>query len=314
MSVTCQVSASLALIKYWGKADTRKNIPATSSLGLTVNALQTECTLSFAQDIDCVQIDGALQPMERFTPFFNNLRKSLRINHRFRADSVTSFPIAAGLASSSSGFAALAYGAAALCHREKETQLISELARVGSASAARAVIHGFSILEKGQTHAAQLLSAQHWPELRVLIAILSKAKKKVSSRAAMERARHTSPLYKTWLDESEKLYQESLAACKKKDFIALGEAMRKSYLMMFSTMFTSAPPILFWQPETIGLIKECENLRQKGYRVFETIDAGPQVKLLCLEEEALKLQEILEKKFPQATFLLSHVGIGPAII
>ena len=104
--VSCRAHPSLALIKYWGKRDPRRNLPATPSLGVTLAGVHTETRVRLAE-ADQVVLDGVAQPQERFAPFFAEVRRRLGIAAFFRAESANSFPTAAGLASSSSGFAAL---------------------------------------------------------------------------------------------------------------------------------------------------------------------------------------------------------------
>lgn len=311
-SITVQTSPSLALIKYWGKSDIGKNLPATSSLAVTLDGLFTETTIS-TSETDLVIVDGKQAPQERYAPFFNNLRKQYGTHSKFSIDSRSNFPASAGLASSSSGFAALAYGCAKLIDPNAEETVISECARLGSASAARAVYGGFTILPRNGAYAQQILEKSHWPELRIIIAITKSSEKKIASREAMEAARKTSPYYAEWIAQSEELFLHAVAACKKRDLDVLGPLMRQSYLMMFSTMFTSTPPVFYWEPESIALIKACEDLRENGYSAWETMDAGPQVKIVCLERNVSHILETLKKRSPGTTFMISQPGNGPLI-
>lgn len=312
-NITIRTSPSLALIKYWGKSDTGENIPATSSLAVTLEGLFTETKIS-VHSRDEVVINGSSAAIERYIPFFNRIRKVLDADIYFKAESHSNFPTAAGLASSSSGFAALALGCAKLIDPKTDQKVISELARLGSASASRAVYGGFTALRKDSTSAEQLFDKKHWPKLKIIVAIVAGKEKEVSSRAAMENARKTSPYYKQWLGESETIYQQAVKACYAKDLNALGPLIRKSYLMMFSTMFTSEPPLLYWEPSTIALIKTCEELRILGLPAWETMDAGPQVKIFTLDEYTPEILKTLKKKFPEIQFIISQVGDDPTII
>lgn len=311
--ILVRTGPSLALIKYWGKADIATNLPATSSLAITLEELYTETAVTLS-DKDTVHIEGLLSAPEHYKPFFDNLKKKMQVNCCFEAKSYSNFPAAAGLASSSSGFAALAFACAKLIDKEASLDLISELARVGSASAARALFGGFTILEREAAHAEPLFGKEHWPALRVIVATVKTDAKKISSRKAMELARTTSPYFPSWVKESETLFQEGVEALKQRDLARLGPLMRKSYLMMFSTMFTSSPPVLYWEPESLSLIKECEELRSEGFAAWETMDAGPQVKIFCLAEESTPLLQRLKTRFPQLQFLLAQAGDGARIL
>ncbi len=307
-SATATASPSLALIKYWGKSDTEKNLPATSSLAITLEGLETTTTVERSNS-DQVFINRIEADPKRYASFFEHFRQSTNTNAFFLAHSTANFPISAGVASSSSGFAALAYGLALLTDPSTPLQKISEYARIGSASAARSIYGGFTILKKDGSH-AQPLNIE-WPELRIVIAIVSDKQKPVSSRKAMELSRTTSPFYSKWLEESESHFSQSVEAAAKKDLKKLGPLIRQSYLSMFSTMFTSSPPTFYWLPQSISLIRTCEELRQKGVEVWETMDAGPQVKMICLENDLKKLMKTLHEKFPRLTFIVSKPGELP---
>jgi diphosphomevalonate decarboxylase len=313
-TIKIRTSPSLALIKYWGKENVTENLPATSSLAITLKELYTETCVTVVEGEDSVVISGKDASVERFAPFFEKVRKQFSVNYRFRVESTSNFPTAAGLASSSSGFGALAFGCAKLIDEDADISVISQLARLGSASAARATFGGFTILEKGAIQARQLFGDDHWPELRTIIAVVNGSPKKISSRTAMEMARKTSPYYPVWIKESEAIFKNSVEACRKKDLDGLGQLIRQSYLMMFSTMFTSSPPLIYWEAESLSLIKECETLRNLGLRAFETMDAGPQIKIICQEQEVEAILGQLRPKFPHISFLISQVGTGPVIL
>jgi diphosphomevalonate decarboxylase len=308
-AVTVTTSPSLALIKYWGKSDVENNLPATSSFAVTLEGLYTTTTVSLAQNQDQVFINGKESNMDRFQAFFQFLKKKITTDACFLAESRVNFPVAAGLASSSSGFAALAWACCRLINPEVPLETISECARLGSASAARSVYGGFTTLRKGSIYAEPL--DLNWPELRVIIAIVSDSAKPVSSRKAMEAARATSPYYAAWLSQSDQLYKSSLEAAQAKDLSQLGPLMRQSYLSMFSTMLTSAPPIIYWKPESIALIRFCETLRSEGLQLFETMDAGPQVKMVCLEQDLNDILNRLKEEHPSIQYLVSSPGGAP---
>ena len=104
----CRAGPSLALIKYWGKSLKGDNLPATPSLAVTLGGVHTETRASVVAGQDAISVDGVLQGPARYAFFFDSLRHTLGITARFRAASTNTFPTSAGLASSSSGFAALA--------------------------------------------------------------------------------------------------------------------------------------------------------------------------------------------------------------
>ena len=174
--VACRASPSLALLKYWGKQEAGDNLPATPSLAVTLGGLYTDTSVRLAEK-DSLVVGGAPQDPGRSERFFDCLRSRLEVSHRFEASSVNSFPTAAGLASSSSGFAALAAACARAAGREVPLVDLSAIARIGSVSAARSVFGGFVLLPAGAHSARQVFDASHWPDLRIVAAVTRRGSK-----------------------------------------------------------------------------------------------------------------------------------------
>jgi diphosphomevalonate decarboxylase len=298
---------SLALIKYWGKENGGVNLPATSSLAVTLGELTTETRCSVAPDAagDSLTIDGVPQEMTKVSPFLDRVRSWIEASGtgssnagdpsrpiRFNAESSNSFPTAAGLASSASGFAALTLAAvAAAGGATDDRSAISALAREGSGSAARSVFGGFTVWEAGEPAARELLPPDWWPELRVVVLPLATGPKGVSSRDGMNRTRDTSPFYAAWVADAPSLFARGEAALMTRDLQQLGEAMRLSYLRMFGTMISAEPPILYWIPETMAVLHQLQRLRAAGIPAWETMDAGPQVKVVTTAAYAGRVVE-----------------------
>ena len=307
----CTASPSLALTKYWGKVDGGANIPATSSLAVTLRELSSTTRVERSGGADTVLIDGVPQNESRFTPVFEALRAETGSTERFLVESSNNFPTAAGLASSSSGIAALVCAVNALLGSELPPWKLSRIARVGSGSAARAVFGGFTALPAGGTEAQPVHDADHWPELRVVVAVLQSGPKALSSREAMERVRRTSPYFGPWMETAEELFAEAREALSIRDLERLGHAMRLSYLRMFSTMFAADPPVLYWQSRSLAVIHACEDLRREGVPAYETMDAGPQIKVLTTEDHVERVRAALSAEAEQV--LVSGVGDGPRV-
>jgi diphosphomevalonate decarboxylase len=289
LEAVCRAGPSLALIKYWGKEVKGDNLPATPSLAVTLGGVHTETRASVIQGIppsvaaqDVMSVDGVVQDPARYSMFFDALRHTLGIAVRFRASSVNNFPTAAGLASSSSGFAALAGACARAAGCEPSATDLSAIARAGSASAARSVYGGFVLLPAGARRARQLCGPDHWPDLRIVVAVTHRSAKPVPSRRAMEETRASSPYYFSWIKESAELLPEALRALEARDLELLGETARRSYSLMHGAILGAQPPLLYWLPATVAVIHACAAMRAGGIGAWETIDAGPQVKILCL--------------------------------
>jgi len=305
-----EAGPSLALIKYWGKASAHNNTPATGSLAVTLSGLTSRTQAELA-DADCITVNGQVQHLERFTPFLDSLRTELGLKGAcFAVDSTNNFPTSAGLASSSSGFAALAGALTLLAGREPEPRLVSRLARLGSGSATRPVYGGFTVFDAGTEEAVAEHDENFWPEFRVVLAVVREGAKAVSSRVGMERSRLTSPYYAPWVSSSVAVLADARRALAQRDWKVLGPLIRQSYLRMFSTMFSSDPPLIYWQPESLALIQALESLRAEGYQAWETMDAGPQVKVFCPADQAEALVTELDKRVPGLRFLTAAPGPG----
>ena len=50
---------------------------------------------------------------------------------------------------------------------------------------------------------------------------------------------------------------------------------------MHSVMMTSTPPLYYWDPGTMEIIKAVQDWRDQGIPVCFTIDAGPNLHLIC---------------------------------
>ena len=282
---------------------------------MTADTLFSETTITLgpglaAEQGDTVSVWGNRVPVARSAPFFAAVRASLRFVESLNVEVCSNFPQAAGLASSSSLFAAAAYGCAALAGRNDELALVSTLARIGSASAARAVFGGFSSLAAGAASAQPEFPLDHWPELRMLAVIVDPGPKAITSRDAMGLVAATSPFYAAWLQDAPATYREVRAALAQRDLERLGEQMQLSYLRMFGTMLSAAPPINYLQPGSIRVLQILRELRAAGTSAWETMDAGPQVKIFTTVGELTAVRAALEQQADIAADCLIECRAG----
>lgn len=196
MQATARAQPNIALIKYWGKRDTERNLPAVGSISITLDALTTETSvrLGDTRDEDVLTVNGDRQ--EVWKPRVSACLDSVLGTRRPVADieSRSNFPIAAGLASSASAFAAVTVAAAAAAKQERAVDELARLAGSASGSAARSLYGGFVELKNvaDEIQVATICDAGDWP-LEVLVAITTRAEKAVGSTEAMEISRRTSP-------------------------------------------------------------------------------------------------------------------------
>ncbi|APF20589.1 diphosphomevalonate decarboxylase [Caldithrix abyssi] len=304
MRAKARAHSNIALIKYWGKRDERLNLPAVGSISLTLSALWTETEIEFSPQFQTDQLilnDKTASPEEtgRTSRFLDVLRKLAGINHKAVIQSHNNFPTAAGLASSASGFAALTLAAARALHLSLSRKELSVLARQGSGSAARSIPGGFVEMHAGQSadgsdaFAEPIAPPAHW-DIRLLIGITSGAAKKIGSTAGMNLSKTTSPYYQAWIDAQHADLTAMRQAILDRDFERLGELSEYSCLKMHALALSSNPGILYWNGVTVEAMHAVRDLRRRGTPAYFTIDAGPQIKVLCLPEDENEVREMLE--------------------
>lgn len=313
-SVTACAGPSLALTKYWGKRLEGTNLPATPSLALTLAPLRSQATVSLTTEQHRITINGRAQALPRFEPFLSQVTEHFDTPVCFEATCTNNFPTRAGLASSSSGFAALTLALAALSGRDLTRTTLSRLARFGSGSAARAVFGGFVEWPAGASEARPLYDETYWPALRVIVCLVEHGPKAVSSREAMNRVRDTSPFYAEWVKDAAGLHGEALSALASQDLEKLGDVARHSAHRMFGTMLSMSPPLVYWTPATVRILHLVQGLRAEGIGVWETMDAGPQVKLLCLDRDIEEILNRLTDVLPDLTTVVAQVGAEPCLV
>ncbi|NOZ60170.1 MAG: diphosphomevalonate decarboxylase, partial [Calditrichaeota bacterium] len=211
------------------------------------------------------------------------------------------FPTGAGLASSASGFAALAVAANGALDLKMSPKELSIIARQGSGSAARSIFGGFVEMKKGKkedgsdSYAVKIAEENHW-NLQMLIAITSEEAKKTGSTDGMLLSQETSPYYSQWVQSSDKDLELCREAILKKDFSLLAEVAEFSCLKMHALALSSKPGLIYWNGATVETIHAIRELRnQKGVPVFFTVDAGPQVKAICEPDYLDQVQKILSE-------------------
>lgn len=304
MEATARACANIALAKYWGKADAKLNVPAVPSISLTLDQLVTETRVRFDPNLraDVVRLDGrrALeQEAARVVALLDRVRREAGLHINAEVTSHNYFPTAAGLASSASGFAALAAAAWAAAGLRHSSRRLSAVARAASASAARSIYGGFVELPAGrrgdfELAARQIAPPEHW-SLRLIVALTEPGKKKVGSTEGMERSRKTSPYYQAWLDHAPKWSRAIKRAIKLRDLETLGAAMEQSTLAFHCCAMTSDPPILYWGPATLAALATIRGLRERGVSAWATMDAGPHVKSLCHASDAARVRQALDR-------------------
>jgi len=203
--VTYEAPPNIALVKYWGVRDPSRALPYNSSLSVTLDRLRSRTTVGFdpALERDEVELNGSPAvggPRDGVVRFLDRVRALAGTTDRARVVSRNNFPTASGLASSASGFAALAGAATRAAGLELSDRELSQLARFGSGSACRSVFDGFVEWRAGSRpdgrdcYARSVYPADHWPALVDLVLLVRHAPVKgVRSADAMQASVRTSP-------------------------------------------------------------------------------------------------------------------------
>ncbi len=317
-SSTAIAHPNFALIKYWGKSNLSGNIPAMSSLAITLNTMASETTVSFPNDLeqDTWILNGTKQKsLGQIQATSDYLKKISQIDQPYLIKSTNNFPTAAGLASSASGIASLVIALDNALKTQLSNQQMVEAAVLGSGSAARSLFSGFVLLEnvEHELKCATILEAEEWP-LNIIVCVTSTKQKMVSSRRGMEISKMTSPIYNDWVSNHQEDIEVALEAIKSKNFHQLGKITEENCLKMHNVMKTSEPPIDYWNPATYTCVENVKHMQEKDIPVFFTIDAGPQVKIICEPDVTKDVVSVMERLPGVQSIIESSLGKGARII
>lgn len=305
-SAVARAHANIALAKYWGKADVALNLPAVPSISLTLAPLITETSVVFDERLsaDTLSLDGApatAGELRRAVELLDRVRALSRFQGFARVESSNNFPTAAGLASSASGFCALAGAAWVAAGQAYNETVISALARQSSASAARSVYGGFVELpvadptqgDVAALAARPLYGPDYW-DLRIVVAVTAEGRKSVGSTAGMGLTERTSPYYEAWVAASPGLADQVRSGLAARNLEEVGTAMEQSTLAMHACAMAADPGLIYFQPATLAAMEAVRGLRRDGVAAYFTADAGPHVKALCTAADAPQVQAQLE--------------------
>ena len=314
-----RAGANFALIKYWGKADVRLNVPAVGSISITLDALWSETSVELDPKLatDEFSLNGRTRPEQqgKVSACLDLLRARAGVATRARITSRNNFPTGAGLASSASGFAALVTAGAAALGLELSPRERSIVARQGSGSAARSVFGGFVEMHAGtaadglDSFAEPLLDAAAWP-LEVVIAVTATGEKAVGSSSGMTRSATSSPYYPAWVAGQPADLATARSAIEARDFAALADLAEHNCLKMHAAAIAARPPLLYWNGATVECLHAVRKLRAGGVPVFFTIDAGPQVKAVCAPGARSQVEAALRDVPGVLELLKSRLGPG----
>lgn len=300
--------SNIALCKYWGKRNAELNLPMTSSLSIGLGDKGATATLSLIEGGDRIVLND--QPMaltssfgQRLVAFLDLFRQATKQSWSLNVVIHSRIPIAAGLASSACGFASLVRALNQLFQWNLSSRELSILARLGSGSACRSLWQGFvewhaGCAEDGMDSYGEPLAVE-WPGFCIGLCIVQSGPKTLSSREAMQRTIDTSPFYEKWPAVVAHDYAALKSAILSQDFDALGKTAESNALAMHAMMQTAWPPIVYALPDTLVAMQTVWRLREMGISVYFTQDAGPNLKLLFLQND----RAIIQSHMPMLEYL-----------
>jgi diphosphomevalonate decarboxylase len=319
---TALAPANIAFVKYWGARDLARALPVNRSISMTLRECLTRTTVEHVggEGVDEVFVraaDGLLAPAtgefsRRIVEHLERIRGIYGCGGRFRLATQNSFPAAAGLASSASGFAALSLAATGALGIPLEPLELSRLARQsGSGSAARSAFGGYVEWPAGfgvdEDHATPLDSAEGW-ELRDVIALVDLGEKPASSLEGHRRAL-TSPHYAARQNELAARLDTVREAIARRDLTALGPTIEEEAVELHLVAMSSRPPIFYWRPGTLTVLEAVRWLRGRGVGAWATMDAGPNVHVICSAADEERVARHLAT-LPEVRLVIRD-GVGP---
>ncbi|GAB4505059.1 MAG: diphosphomevalonate decarboxylase [Anaerolineales bacterium] len=292
-TATALAYSNIAFCKYWGNRDDGLRLPANGSISMNLDGLFTRTTVSFQPSLplDELVINGHTvtgRGLERVSAWLDLVRAKAGIKMKAEVLSENNFPSGAGIASSAAAFAALALAAAAAAGLILSEAELSRLARRGSGSACRSVPGGFVEWMAGtgdeDSYAVSIAPPEHWP-LADCVTIISAGHKAVGSTEGHALA-PTSPLQAARVADAPRRLDLCRRAILERDFEALATVVELDSDMMHAVMMTSSPALFYWQPASIAVMSAVRQWRKEGLPVCYTVDAGPNVHILCPREQA----------------------------
>ncbi len=323
-TVSASCPSNIALIKYWGKYENQ--IPANPSISYTLNHCKTNTFMEFFADEQfSVQtyLGGSEEKKfaEKIEKYFKNIEDFLPwiLKGKYIIRTENTFPHSSGIASSASGF-----GAIAKCLMNLDEQFSGKieddlkakkesfLARLGSGSACRSLYNGLvvwgktdEVEESSDLYAVQYPNEEIHPIFKNFndwVLLIHEGEKSVSSTVGHALMK-TNPYAERRFQEAHENFttlKEILKTGELQNFIKLEE---HEALTLHAMMMMSEPSFILMKTGTLEVINKIWNFRKEtGLALFFTLDAGANVHLLFPEDsDSDKIKEFIVKELLQHT-------------
>ena len=318
---TALANPNIAFIKYWGNRDNTLRLPVNGSISMNLDGLSTHTTVSFQPSLpfDELIINGhevTGKGLDRVSYILDIIRGMANIHDRAEVMTENNFPSGAGIASSASAFAALALAGSKAAGLDLSEPELSRLARRGSGSAARSIPSGFVEWQAGRadedSFAFSIAEPDHW-KLVDCVAIVNTSHKKIGSTEGHAIA-PTSPLQAARVADAPRRLELCRNAILNKDFDAFASIVELDSDVMHSVMMTSTPALHYWNPASMSVMNAVREWRADGLQACYTVDAGPNVHVICLEADAKNVEDKLRKMEGVTKVLVAKAGRAARVV
>jgi diphosphomevalonate decarboxylase len=335
-SAAFSAPSNIALVKYWGKYPVQ--LPANPSISFTLEHCKTETSLEIERstsELKNFSVDvfvggkektdfkpKIIKFLERIEPYFSFLK-----TYHFTIKTHNTFPHSSGIASSASGFAALA---SCLVHIEHklaqdnsfDSSKASFIARLGSGSAARSISGPMMVWGKHQKikdsndETAVVFEDVNdvFKDYQDVILLVDKGQKQVSSTVG-HNLMNDHPFAKNRFKQAENHLSELLTVLKNGDLSRFIEITESEALSLHAMMMCSQPYYILMKPQTLQIIEHIWNFRNStGIPVSFTLDAGANVHVLFPKSHKTKVLELINTELigfcQNEQYICDNIGIG----
>lgn len=322
VSATCP--SNIALIKYWGKYEPQ--IPANPSISYTLNNCKTNTEMEFLADEKfSVQtfLSGNEEPKfaQKIEKYFQKIEEYLPwiLKGKYIIKTENTFPHSSGIASSASGFGAIAKCLMNLdeqfsgkTNEDFKLKKASFLARLGSGSACRSLYEGLVVWGKTEEVAESSdLFAVKYPNEEIhpifksfndWVLLIHEGEKSVSSTVG-HGLMNTNPYAQRRFQEAHENFKTLKSILKNGDLQRFIQLVEHEALTLHAMMMMSEPAFILMKTGTLNVINKIWEFRKKtALPLFFTLDAGANVHLLFPENsDSEKIQEYIVKDLLQFT-------------
>ena len=321
IEVFASCPSNIALIKYWGKYEGQ--IPANPSISFTLSNCKTETKMIFRSG-EKFSVKTFLAGKEetkfseKIEKYFRNIEKYLPwiLQGSFDIETENTFPHSSGIASSASGF-----GAIAKCLMEMDkafsgkdffdVKKASFLARLGSGSACRSVYDGLVVWgEVNEVEGSSDLYAVKYPNEEIhpifrdfndYVLLIHEGQKSVSSTVG-HGLMNTNPYAERRFQEARENFVPMKEILKSGDLQVFMKLVEHEALTLHAMMMMSAPAFILMQTGTLQVINRVWEFRKEtNLPLFFTLDAGANVHLLFPSEKKAEISNFIETELLQYT-------------